>query len=1141
MKASLRSFLFAAAILLSPLAFGQSATDENEGSRLEADGANGIYRFKWFGKTGRTYFIQHTEDLVSWNWVPVIESGDDSVKEWGFTTTGTKFFARLKYWTDPTSDPEGDDFDQDGVPNLYEVQHGNNPFGIEDSNSDGLPDGWLDVHAGTFAIYPPTRLITSLSRNQTAPGKIYLNNDTDQAVNYAVSVSSNTGPNYSVEDSLTGTAIYQWEDISSTGTKLNTISNAWNGYETVSLSGFTFPFYGQNYSQVSVGVNGILTFGAPTYDDSNYPIPTYGYGPSNLIAPLWADLETETAGDIYYKEETNRLIVQYQNVTPAYQTGNYSFQVILYSDGRIEFQYQNLTGASDSCTVGIEDATQTLGTQLAYYSAYLVNNMAVAFLPTSNFFTISPSSGIVSARSRTTLDGLFHSLQLPFGNYTASISVTHNGGGASPVNIAANLTVKNVPPVVAIVYPTHQETLLEGQSVNVTATAVDEDSEIVKVEFYDNNVKLGEDLYSTYQYTWTNLVPGPHVLTAIATDVHGVSVTSAVLAIQVHADSDHDNMPDDWESTNGLDITKNDSMEDLDGDRIPNIFEYSRGTAPNDSASIPETDFVVDPANGNVSTEDKIYSTIAEALSAANGSSWNSQTLQEERPFGWAVIEIKAGVYEEEVFISGVPVLLLAELGSLQGPVEIHSPGYSGVAMYSPSALDGFVISHKQGIEGPGVYSSSTGTANPNRLLTNCIIRGNKASYGGGIFNEGTASLRIVHCTITGNEATGQGRAIYNFSEATINVANSIIWGNAGSATEEIYRQTDEPGAVFNGGATSIIKDGEQGGINENPLLNPSGFLLHNSPAINRAATVLAKASKVDIHGELRDQNGTPDLGADEYRDDNGVNDGDGLPDWAEMTGASGSTDDADGDTIANLTEYEAGWNPRSVDSDHDSLPDGWEWTNFGTAGVLGGDDPDGDGLTNLQEYQQGTDPNNYYSQGGATITPTLIMAGNNQQGYAGRYLTDPLSVEVRNGINGPLLINAPVVFAVSSGNGGGLAHGTDTNYPEATLTVRSGTDGTARAFFMQPDTVSTSSSITAVAGASTVTFGTVTNDQLPANPPSKMTKTVNPDGSTDLNWQDNSNNETEFIIQRQRPDGTWENIGTVTPNTTTFHIPAPQ
>lgn len=122
-------------------AFAQTAGDLNEGTKLEYDSVNSIWRFKWWGRAGNTYFIQHSEDLVTWSWVPIVEPGDDSIKEWGFTTTSQRFFWRLKYHTGPTTNPGGDDFDGDGVSNLAEVQQGLSPFNA-DSDGDGMPDGY---------------------------------------------------------------------------------------------------------------------------------------------------------------------------------------------------------------------------------------------------------------------------------------------------------------------------------------------------------------------------------------------------------------------------------------------------------------------------------------------------------------------------------------------------------------------------------------------------------------------------------------------------------------------------------------------------------------------------------------------------------------------------------------------------------------------------------------------------------------------------------------------------------------------------------------------------------------------------------------------------------------------------------------
>lgn len=114
-------------------ASAQTANDPNEGctlgdARVLTGGTSQTLHFKWWGRTGRTYFIQQSVDLMSWNWVPVIEAGNDSVKDWGFISTSDKLFVRLIFTDEYTNDPLNGDFDGDGVSNLEEVQQGSNPF-----------------------------------------------------------------------------------------------------------------------------------------------------------------------------------------------------------------------------------------------------------------------------------------------------------------------------------------------------------------------------------------------------------------------------------------------------------------------------------------------------------------------------------------------------------------------------------------------------------------------------------------------------------------------------------------------------------------------------------------------------------------------------------------------------------------------------------------------------------------------------------------------------------------------------------------------------------------------------------------------------------------------------------------------------
>jgi N-acetylmuramoyl-L-alanine amidase len=158
---------------------------------------------RWYGHTGRNYFIQVSDPadhLNKWTWAPAIESGNDEEISYEVDGTPEKGFFRLRYtsqvpgagetletadfdhdglsnWdeitlyhTDPlNADTDGDglsdfvevtqthtdptkthtkgnpisdadaDSDGDGLSNLYEVQHGLNP-GNPDTDGDGIPD-----------------------------------------------------------------------------------------------------------------------------------------------------------------------------------------------------------------------------------------------------------------------------------------------------------------------------------------------------------------------------------------------------------------------------------------------------------------------------------------------------------------------------------------------------------------------------------------------------------------------------------------------------------------------------------------------------------------------------------------------------------------------------------------------------------------------------------------------------------------------------------------------------------------------------------------------------------------------------------------------------------------------------------------
>jgi hypothetical protein len=100
---------------------------------------------RWYGHADRTYFIQVSDPndhLRKWTWAPIIESGNDEDISYEVDGTADKGFFRLWFSDEPTTDPDGDDFDYDGLTNWDEVNtYQTNPLEW-DTDGDGLSDDW---------------------------------------------------------------------------------------------------------------------------------------------------------------------------------------------------------------------------------------------------------------------------------------------------------------------------------------------------------------------------------------------------------------------------------------------------------------------------------------------------------------------------------------------------------------------------------------------------------------------------------------------------------------------------------------------------------------------------------------------------------------------------------------------------------------------------------------------------------------------------------------------------------------------------------------------------------------------------------------------------------------------------------------
>lgn len=106
--------------------------------------------------------------------------------------------------------------------------------------------------------------------------------------------------------------------------------------------------------------------------------------------------------------------------------------------------------------------------------------------------------------------------------------------GLDNVSIAAPPTIGS-PPSVSLTSPADKIVFIAPASTTLTADATDIDGGIVKVEFYQGAVKLGETSIVPYSFEWTGITAGSYSVTARATDNDGNVSVSQVVTVYVNS------------------------------------------------------------------------------------------------------------------------------------------------------------------------------------------------------------------------------------------------------------------------------------------------------------------------------------------------------------------------------------------------------------------------------------------------------------------------------------------------------------------------------------------------------------------------------------------------------------------------------
>ncbi len=430
-----------------------------------------------------------------------------------------------------------------------------------------------------------------------------------------------------------GSAVdYDWIELSATGTMIPQLTD--DGVSAALPIGFTFNFYGTDYTQFYVGANGFLRFDTSTSSLTNQcPLPN-ATAPNNLIALMWDDLDPGDNSDpVYYQYFPSCpvgggacTVVQYEDFC-HYPGGATcatagTFEAILFDNGSVQLQYEDAGAELGSgSTTGIENANVPGNYGLTFAcdaGNSLVDGTSICFAyPGSSgcaagdvlWFDIAPASGTVPATGSI--------------NATAYFTATAAVGVDQPGEYHMTLRVDGEPqldvPVVMTVEPSATMGQIEGIVTSERPGGFLE-AEILIENSGGITWTTTSDPDTGYYTYW--LEAGTYNVTASAPGYLDDAVTGLVITADATTTQDFELVLDaPWIVVDPafLDVTVT-----FGGDFTDTLTVYNDGTLPLDF-EISEHDEAFSPTAGEdvlVVSNDSTADTAMETALTANGYTW---------------------------------------------------------------------------------------------------------------------------------------------------------------------------------------------------------------------------------------------------------------------------------------------------------------------------------------------------------------------------------------------------------------------------------------------------------------------------------------------------------------------------------------
>ena len=671
---------------------------------------------------------------------------------------------------------------------------------------------------------------------------------------------------------------------------------------------------------------------------------------------------------------------------------------------------------------------------------------------------------------------------LATGSYTFTARAMDNRGAVT--TSAAVTILVNSLPTVALTAPDDGSVLAAGTDVVLQATAADADGTIAKVQFFNGATKLGEAT-APYKFTWTAVPAGIYTITATAIDDLGGATTSAPIAITLDVPPTVALISPANNSVSVASAVITLAANATDSDGTVAKVEFFQGTTKLGEAASAPYQFIWSGMGAGtysltaVATDNLgLTATSAPVTVSVDVAPTNSLTVNGGSP------TITAG--------TGVPLVVsTADSASPIGSVEFYRDGTLIATVTTPSAAATYTFTDPAALA-PGVYIYRTHVIDTFGFVTDSgpvavtvlaglpyvadfeaasgYVLGSLNGQLGWTVSQGSAVITDQIAYSGARSVTLQPGTVAQVEQAFGQLAGqSIVFADFYTKPQV---ETDVTAAtLFDAGSARLGFVLNAGGLGALQAFNGDGHGGGTWVPVNftfplgtghQSQNWLHLTVRVDFARKTWDLYAGGkmvafDLG---FRDNTSA-----YLDLLALQGHATAPTQFD-DFLAGPD------NPLFVDANANGIDDAWELAHgLSLANNNRSLTPAGGG-TVIQAYVNGTDPNDYYGGQAPALT---ILSGDGQVTSAGQFNQQPMVVLVQAG-DGTPLANAPVTFFVTQG--GGAVGAAPSGTPSGVLSVRTGADGTALAYYQHPAMANATSRIRATAGTAQVEFTTAT---LPA------------------------------------------------------------